>query len=364
MSFGTPYPYGTPGGDEAIATPQLPPVYRVAQGNSVIVFLHVNGRLAERLRENVEDVVRVLGLTGTVIVAIIVREEGVVRDANAGDLDFQDGLTVTQIAPGVVTIEIGANEITTGMLQDALITAVKIADGNVTLAKLAANSVDASKIVDGSVGTNELANSAVTLAKLAGNSVDSSKIVDGSIVAADLSATAAVAYSQLEKPPGLTLVGTFPLTTGTALQMNNVFTTDYEEYEIEIEITNIVNAGNMTLRLCTGGTPNTSNVYYWSRWGWTSAGTTGAGGAGPATAAVIAFNHIATARESHKLAVQFPAQAAVTHLLNHVSVYNTPTNQGEIITAHFNGVTAFDGFQLFNSGGGNFTASAKVYGKG
>lgn len=42
----------------------------------------------------------------------------------------------------------------------------------------------------------------------------------------------------------------------------------------------------------------------------------------------------------------------------------TPTNQGEIITAHFNGVTAFDGFQLFNSGGGNFTASAKVYGKG
>ena len=166
MSFGTPYPYGTPGGDEAIATPQLPPVYRVAQGNSVIVFLHVNGRLAERLRENVEDVVRVLGLTGTVIVAIIVREEGVVRDANAGDLDFQDGLTVTQIAPGVVTIEIGANEITTGMLQDALITAVKIADGNVTLAKLAANSVDASKIVDGSVGTNELANSAVTLAKL------------------------------------------------------------------------------------------------------------------------------------------------------------------------------------------------------
>ncbi len=127
MSFGTPYPYGTPGGDEVIATAQNPPAFRVAQGNSVIVFLHVNGRLAERLRENVEDVVRVLGLTGTILVAIIVREEGVVRDANASDLDFQDGLTVTQIAPGVVTIEIGTAEITTAMLADGLITAAKLA---------------------------------------------------------------------------------------------------------------------------------------------------------------------------------------------------------------------------------------------
>lgn len=186
MSFGTPYPYGTPGGDEVIAAPQLPPVYRVAQGNSVIVFLHVNGRLAERLRENVEDVVRVLGLTGTVLVAIIVREEGVVRDANASDLDFQDGLLVTQIAPGVVTIEIQTDSITTGMLQNALITSVKIADANVTtakiadanvtLAKMAANSVDASKIVDLSVGTAELANLGVTTGKIADANVTAAKL--------------------------------------------------------------------------------------------------------------------------------------------------------------------------------------------
>lgn len=141
MSFGNPYPYGTAGGDENVATAQNPPVYRVAQGNSVIVFLHVNGRLAERLRENVEDVVRVLGLTGTVLVAIIVREEGVVRDANASDLDFQDGLTVTQIAPGVVTIGIGPGEIVTSMI-DSLA---------VTLANMAAGSVDSSKVVDGSL---------------------------------------------------------------------------------------------------------------------------------------------------------------------------------------------------------------------
>lgn len=132
MSFGPPYPYGTPGGDEVIATAMNPPVYRIARGNSVIVFLHVNGRLAERLRENVEDVVRVLGLTGTVLVAIIVREEGVVRDANASDMDFQDGLTVTQIAPGVVTVEIGTGEITTAMLANGLISAVKLAGDALT----------------------------------------------------------------------------------------------------------------------------------------------------------------------------------------------------------------------------------------
>jgi hypothetical protein len=151
MSFTGPYPYGTPGGTEVLVLPQNPLLIRVAQGKVYILLLQVNGPIDERLRENVEDVVRVLGLTGQVLVAIIVRENGVVRDANATDLDFQDGLAISQIAPGVVTIDIGAGEVTTGML----------ADLSVTLIKLAANSVDASKIVDGSVGKTELAGAAI-----------------------------------------------------------------------------------------------------------------------------------------------------------------------------------------------------------
>lgn len=249
MSFGTPYPYGTPGGDEVIAAPQLPPVYRVAQGNSVIVFLHVNGRLAERLRENVEDVVRVLGLTGTVIVAIIVREEGVVRDANAGDLDFQDGLTVTQIAPGVVTIEIGANEITTGMLQDALVTAIKMAP----------NSVETVAIKDANVTTPKIADANITLAKLAPNSVDSSKIVDGSITAIDI---APGTFPEA----GLTLLFEDTFNASTARSFNNVFTAAYDNYLIEGQVTHGSAAQSTFLRLRSGGVDSAGVNQYVGAW--------------------------------------------------------------------------------------------------
>ena len=121
MSFGPPYPYGTPGGDEIILTAQNPPQVRVARGNTVIVFLTVNGRLAERLRENVEDVVRILGLNGALLVAIITRENDVVRDPNTSDMNVKNAFTLTQIAPGVINVEIAADGITADMIKDGII---------------------------------------------------------------------------------------------------------------------------------------------------------------------------------------------------------------------------------------------------
>ena len=242
MSFGTPYPYGTPGGDEVIATAQNPPAFRVAQGNSVIVFLHVNGRLAERLRENVEDVVRVLGLTGTVLVAIIVREEGVVRDANASDMDFQDGLTVTQIAPGVVTVEIGAAEVTTGMLQDALITAIKMAP----------NSVETAAIKDANV----------TLAKLAPSSVDSSKIVNASIVGSDLAGTVGGTLVQTisEATGHSTSSNSSTVTWATHLTVNDTLPSGTWECSVIMNATYTGHAGGVTTAESRIGSPIVGTV--------------------------------------------------------------------------------------------------------
>jgi hypothetical protein len=161
MSFQGADPYGTPGGTEVIARAQSPVDVRIAKGRSYIVFMRVNGPIIERLRENVEDVVRILGLSGLPLVAIIVRENGVVRDANASDVDFAAPLTATQIAPGVIVIDIAA----------------------------------------AGIGTSEIANAAITLAKLASDSVDSSKIVNGSIIDADINAAAGIVGTKIAAAP-------------------------------------------------------------------------------------------------------------------------------------------------------------------
>lgn len=204
MSFQGPDPYGTPGGTEIVIKAQSPEDVRIAQGRSYIIFLRVNGPITERFRENVEDVVRILGLSGLPLVAIIVRENGVVRDANASDVDYAAPLTATQIAPGVVVIDVAAGGITT----------TEIANAAVTLAKLATNSVDSSKIVDGSIVDIDI-NAAANIA--------GSKIANGSIAATKL-ASGALDW---------VLVGSAdPAGASTAI-IDGCFSATYKKYRIE-----------------------------------------------------------------------------------------------------------------------------------
>jgi len=186
MPFQGDNPLGTAGGLDLFGLPQVPATFVIADGPMYVLIMRTNGTLTERNRENVEDVIRVIGLRGEALTGVIVRHTGGVVEANATDIDFDAGFSVGTIAPGVVVINIANKGITTAMIADGAISTLQLADLGVSLAKLAANSVDASKIVDGSVGTNELANLAVTLGKLAANSVDSSKIVDGSIATGDI----------------------------------------------------------------------------------------------------------------------------------------------------------------------------------
>lgn len=145
MSFSGPDPYGTSGGTEAII-PTAPEDVRIARGRSYIVFLRVNKAMVQRLRENVEDVVRILGLSGDVLVAIITRQDGVVEDSNTDDMDFQGAIRVVQVAQGVVEVFIGDASITTAKLQDAIITAIKLADGAVTTPKVADGAITQVKL--------------------------------------------------------------------------------------------------------------------------------------------------------------------------------------------------------------------------
>lgn len=77
---------------------------------------------------------------------VTIRDDNIVIDGAAVDIDFLGGLEVVQTAPGVVEINIAEPGIITTMLQDS----------SVTAQKLAAGSVDASKVVNGSLTVAKL----------------------------------------------------------------------------------------------------------------------------------------------------------------------------------------------------------------
>jgi len=82
---------------------------------------------------------------------------------------------------------------------DNSVTTAKIVNLAVTAAKIANATITATQIANLAITTGLIADGNVTLAKLSSNSVDSSKIVDGAIVNADISGSAAIAWSKINK---------------------------------------------------------------------------------------------------------------------------------------------------------------------
>lgn len=102
---------------------------------------------------------------------------------------FGDGsVTTTKLADGAVT---------TIKLADGTVTTVKIANGSVTTAKLDDGAVTAAKLASNAVTNDKIADAAVNTAQLADGAVTTGKIADGTITNADVSASAAIAYSKL-----------------------------------------------------------------------------------------------------------------------------------------------------------------------
>lgn len=103
---------------------------------------------------------------------ITIRDDGVVIEGNAVDVDFLGGISVTLIAAGTVQVQIPLLGITTAML----------ADGSITLAKLASGSIDSSKVVDGSLTAVKF--DATTLTEFVQDVLGVTFVNSGSITAA------------------------------------------------------------------------------------------------------------------------------------------------------------------------------------
>jgi hypothetical protein len=370
MSFGTPYPYGTPGGDEVIALPQTPPSIRVARGNSVIVFLHVNGRLAERLRENVEDVVRILGLAGDVLVAIIIREDNVVRDSNAGDLSFDDGLVVTQLAPGVVSITIGNDAITSAMLQDAIVEAAHLGAFAVTNLAIATDAVDSRTIAANAVGSSEIAANAVGSSEIANDAVVTSKILDANVTGPKI-ANASIGAAHLVPgtipAPGLTLIEERIFASGTSQTFNNIFTGDYDVYKMigRIEMVTVSLSVNFRMR-AAGADSSAANYRHWGQYLNMPGGsiTHNLYQSGSSASSAWLIPGLASGRPApvaFEATITSPARAEPTEL--QVAINGVYAGLAWVTfhnTARHELASAFDGITLFSSS--QFSGFIRVYG--
>lgn len=148
MSFQGVDPYGTKGGTEVIVLVQTPADVRLARGRSYIVFMRINSPMIQRLRENVEDVVRVLGLAGDILFSTIeLLDNGILIEDRAADIDFQGGFLVINIAPGINAFQITNLSIIPSMYANGAI------DGRI----LAPNSINSAAVVDMSLQKSDFA---------------------------------------------------------------------------------------------------------------------------------------------------------------------------------------------------------------
>jgi hypothetical protein len=157
-------------------------------------------------------------------------------------------------------------------------------------------------------------------------------------------------------PFGLTLLTTATFTSGTTIQVNNVFSSNYAGYLVHFSNIKTSANVNVSLRLSSGGSPAATNNYqngliYWSSGTLNTVfqlteSAIGLGSSG--TTNNVALSNVMTILNP---AVALPTQY---HCAGH----------GQSTATMLNGVhqvsTAYDGFQIF---GGTFTSGTiRVYG--
>ena len=136
--------------------------------------------------------------TGTLTINNNVVTAVKIADANVTEAKLADdavtavkildaNVTTTKIADANVTeAKLAVDAVTTVKILDANVTTTKIADANVTEAKLAVDAVTTVKILDANVTTAKIADANVTEAKLAVDAVITVKILDANVTTAKI----------------------------------------------------------------------------------------------------------------------------------------------------------------------------------
>lgn len=158
--------------------------------------------------------------------------------------------------------------------------------------------------------------------------------------------------------PGSVLLNTTPFTSATSVSVDNVFSTLYDNYKITVNFNSVSNPGiNYGLRLRTGGVTNSSSNY-----------RSGSIFVGAEISQALANNNNnlgtyfvlgngSTAGATAEITLHRPALTQRTAI--------SSVGSGSflwILGGQTTVTTAYDGFNIFYDGAGNFTGNLSVYG--
>ena len=156
---------------------------------------------------------------------------------------------------------------------------------------------------------------------------------------------------------GMTLLNTTPITGATTVNVSNVFTSNYDNYKIFLNLTNMVGANtNIFMRMMLGGVPASTSSYFRGSF---IVGNT-------VSQALVSDNNLSTAdwpvvdgvttaTGSSDITLYNPARAVNTQIsLTAASGYLRTL--GGVHTV----ATAYDGFTLFSSA--TLTGTVRIYG--
>jgi hypothetical protein len=155
------------------------------------------------------------------------------------------------------------------------------------------------------------------------------------------------------------LLNTTTLTASTGVQLNNLFSSTYDQYFMVWTGTSNVNGNAIWARFSTGGTPNTSTLYFYG-------GTHISNSGGPArdysgSVSRTLLGHMGDISGSVYAYINNPFSAVPTNGNYSTNYWGTSLN----FMAHYgfshNNAASYDGIYIFPDSG-NMTGTLKFYG--
>jgi hypothetical protein len=160
------------------------------------------------------------------------------------------------------------------------------------------------------------------------------------------------------KQEGLTLITSTAFSGATSVAVDNVFTSTYSNYVIEIVTTSgSGGAAEIQMRFRTGGTANSGSSYYNSGAAYTYAAAADTAAQNPGTYAFAL--RTAGSEWCGRLNIFNPQATQKTWWLGQYA----DTAQNGYRGGYFNATTSFDGIQFLNSGATNIAGTIRIYGK-
>lgn len=168
--------------------------------------------------------------------------------------------------------------------------------------------------------------------------------------------------SQVDQPSGLQLLFSNTYSNTQTINVNNVFSSTYENYRVVIGLCTTSTTVNNWLRLRSNGADNSTTNYRWGAYFVSTAG--GLSGLGNGGDSVFVWS-VGTTSDDNGGVIEFYRPAVSTSKTSFSSgpfFQNSATGYAGSSSGVFNSTGAFDGFTLSRDSGQYTSLTLRVYG--